>query len=68
MLPLSIKKLINHFNGLPGIGQKTAERLVFYLIKQNKETLTDFANTLIHITDNIKNCEQCGQITEKKNM
>ncbi|MBU4482157.1 recombination mediator RecR [Candidatus Parcubacteria bacterium] len=66
MPPKSIQKLITHFNNLPGIGQKTAERLVFYLLKKDKNTLTDFANTLLHIKDNIKNCAQCGQITEQK--
>ncbi len=62
--PTSINNLIQHFNNLPGIGQKTAERLVFYLLKKDKNTLADFANTLSHIKDNIKNCNQCGQITE----
>jgi len=66
MLPSSIKKLITHFNNLPGIGQKTAERLVFYLLKKDKNTLTDFANTLLRIKDNIKNCKNCGQITEQE--
>lgn len=64
--PPSINNLIQHFNNLPGIGQKTAERLVFYLLKKDKNTLADFANTLSHIKDNIKNCNQCGQITEKE--
>ena len=63
-MPLIIQKLIKHFNSLPGIGQKTAERLVFYLLKQDKKKLSDFADILLHIKDNIKNCRQCGQITE----
>ncbi len=64
MLPTSIENLIQHFSSLPNIGQKTAERLVFYLLKKDKKTLSDFANTLLHIKDNIKNCSQCGQISE----
>ncbi len=63
-MPAIIQKLINHFNALPGIGQKTAERFVFYLLKQDKKKLSDFADTLLHIKDNIKNCKQCGQISE----
>lgn len=63
-LPKSIQQLITHFSDLPGIGPKTAERLVFYLLKSDKNYLADFGNTLLHIGDNIKKCELCGQITE----
>ena len=64
MLPDSIQQLIHHFSKLPGVGPKTAERLVFYWLKQDKKNLADFGNTLLHIKDNIKNCSLCGQITE----
>jgi len=64
--PQSIQNLINHFAKLPGIGPKTAERLVFYLLKQDKNNLTEFGHTLLHVRDNIKICEECGQITEEK--
>lgn len=64
-LPLTIKNLINHFSSLPGIGNKTAERLVFYLLKQDKNFLASFAENLLHVKDNIKICSLCGQIAEK---
>ncbi|HPA25935.1 MAG TPA: recombination mediator RecR [bacterium] len=64
-LPPTIKNLINHFSALPGIGNKTAERLVFYLLKQNKIFLTDFGNNILHIKDQIKNCTLCGQFSEQ---
>ena len=64
MLPKSIQQLITHFSALPGIGPKSAERFVFYLLKQDKKNPADFGNTLLRIKDNIKNCELCGQITE----
>lgn len=51
---------------LPGIGRKTAERLVFYLLKQNKNFLNDFATNLLHVKDNIKNCSLCGQFCEQE--
>ena len=62
--PASIQSLINHFSNLPGIGPKTAERLVFYLLKQDSKTLADFSQTLSHIKDNIKKCSICGNLTD----
>jgi len=64
-LPSSIKNLITHFSSLPGIGEKTAERLVFYLLKQDKNFLSTFAENILHIKDKIKNCEICGSLTEQ---
>jgi len=64
--PQSTQKLIEHFSTLPGIGPKTAERLVFYLLKQDKENLTGFGHTILHIRDNVQICEQCGNISEDK--
>lgn len=65
-LPSSVQKLINHFSSLPGLGPKTAQRLVFYLLKQERKKIGDFAESLLHIKDNIKNCTLCGQITTQE--
>ena len=64
--PNSIKQLISHFSSLPGIGPKTAERLVFYLLKSDKNSLTEFGHTILQVRDNIQICEQCGLISENK--
>ena len=64
-LPISIRNLINHFSSLPGLGQKTSERLVFYLLKQDKNFLASFAENLLRIKDNVKNCALCGSLTEQ---
>src|SRR3989339_513866 len=64
-LPSSIRNLINHFSSLPGLGQKTSERLVFYLLKQDKNFLASFAENLLRIKDNVKNCALCGSLTEQ---
>jgi len=63
-LPQSVKILINYFAKLPGIGPKTAERLVFYLIKQDKNLLHGFAQSIIHVKDRVTRCQECGQISE----
>ena len=57
MYPKNIKDLMECFELLPGIGEKTAERLSFSLINFDKDKLTEFADSIIGIRDNIKNCK-----------
>jgi recombination protein RecR len=63
--PSSIQNLIDEFNKLPGIGPKTAEKLVFYLLKQSKTELSSFAQALEHVKDRITICSLCQNIAEK---
>ena len=52
MYPNSIKNIIDCFKDLPGIGEKTAERLAFSLINFSKEKLTSFSDSIIDVRDN----------------
>lgn len=65
MYPNSIKNLIDCFKDLPGIGEKTAERLAFSLLDFDKDKLTCFSDSICKIRDNIKYCSICGNLTEK---
>ncbi len=59
--PLIVQSLINNFSALPGIGQKTAERLVYYLLKNSKqEQLAAFGKNLTALKNEIKVCPVCG--------
>jgi len=62
--PKIIQNLIDQFNKLPGIGPKTSERLVFYLLKQNKQELKEFAQALNVSAENITVCSQCFNFSE----
>lgn len=62
--PTGIKNLIESFKNLPGIGDKTAERLTFALVNFDKSLLTDFANAIIDVRDNISRCEVCNNLCE----
>ena len=64
MLPKSIQNLIDKFSKLPSVGTRQAARFVFYLIKQPKNELEEFAKAIFGITKNIKNCSLCFRITE----
>jgi len=62
--PPSIKELIDQFTRLPGVGPKTAERLVFYLLRQPKADLSKFGLALEHLKDKIISCNQCHNFAE----
>lgn len=64
MYPDSLKKLIDSFRNLPGIGCKTAERLAFSMIDFDKSRLTDFSDAICSIRDNICRCSLCGNISD----
>lgn len=64
MYPKCIRNVIDCFKDLPGIGEKTAERLAFSLIDFSKENLTSFSDAIIDIRDKITTCEICGNIAD----
>lgn len=49
---------------MPGIGRKTALRLTYYLLKQSKEQSRRLAESLLTLSDRIKPCERCFNLTE----
>ncbi|PIV62777.1 MAG: recombination protein RecR [Bacteroidetes bacterium CG02_land_8_20_14_3_00_31_25] len=59
-----LEKAVNEFSKLPGIGNKTAFRLVMHLLKQGKSTVSEFANSLITLSEEIKYCKQCHNISD----
>ena len=64
-LPSSAIKLIDNFSKLPGIGRKTAQRLVFHLLSEKANLSFDLSNALQAIKNEIINCKICHGITEK---
>ena len=63
--PESIVNLKESFQKLPGIGEKSAERLAFSVIDMELEDVEIFKEALDSVKKNIKNCEVCNHITEK---
>ena len=64
-LPTSVENLISEFAKLPGIGYKSAQRVVFYLIKASKEDIKDFSAALDKIKTEVKFCSTCQNLTEE---
>ena len=64
MLPDSLKNLIEAFKYLPGIGEKTAERLTFAVLELDEEQVEFFSDSLLDVFKNIKKCKICNTLTE----
>lgn len=62
--PKEFNKLIDFYKSLPGIGEKTAERLAFSTLEMKEEKLNDFANVISNIKNSIKRCSICGNISD----
>jgi len=63
-LPKSVVRLIEQFERLPGIGPKSAQRLVFYLLHNPEEQIQEFASRLKAIKTETTLCSTCHQVTE----
>lgn len=62
--PQAIQNLIDRLSGLPSVGPKTAERYVFYLLRQSDEKLKDLAAAISELKDKTTVCHICGAIAE----
>ncbi|MBQ7104679.1 MAG: recombination protein RecR [Bacilli bacterium] len=64
MYPNSLKNLIESFKLLPGIGEKTAERLAFFMMDIDEEKADFFVESINEVKTKIKKCPICSNITE----
>lgn len=60
----SIAKLIDAFRLLPGVGEKSATRLAFYVINMPKEEVKSMADALVEARENVRFCKMCQTITD----
>lgn len=65
-LPLSLRKLTEHFASLPGIGKKTAQRLAFHVLDMPIEQAKSFADSIVEAKNTIHNCKVCQNFTDKE--
>lgn len=64
-LPSSLlENAVAQFAKLPGIGKKTALRLVLHLLKQDTEDVTMFGDTIKKMRSEIKFCQRCHNISD----
>ncbi len=63
--PRVLSDLINSFKKLPGIGEKSAERLALSILDFTEDEVNSFASSLIDSRKKLHKCEVCGHITDK---
>lgn len=63
-LPKSVSKLINELSKLPGIGPKTASRLVFYLIKNPNLDVKELGEAFLNLKKDLVYCNICSNIAD----
>ena len=61
-----INKLIEELAALPGIGNKSAQRLAFYLINMPQDKVNRLANTIIEAKANVRYCKECFTLTDRE--
>lgn len=59
-----LERAVNEFAKLPGIGAKTAMRLVLHLLRQDKEAVENFGHSLITLKNEVKYCSECHNISD----
>jgi recombination protein RecR len=63
---MAMEKAISELSKLPGIGRKSAQRLVFFLLKQSQSEVHELADSLRAIKERVKFCSICYNITESE--
>ncbi|MBI2038285.1 MAG: recombination protein RecR [Candidatus Magasanikbacteria bacterium] len=64
MYSKSIQNLIDAFRKLPSVGQRTAERFVFHLLKSGKKEVGEITISLKELIENVKSCETCWDFSD----
>lgn len=65
MYPESLQDLIEAFKLLPGIGEKTAERLSFFMLNIDDEKAQFFSEAILNAKAKLHKCPTCSNITDK---
>ena len=61
-----IEDAVNEISHLPGIGKKTALRMVIHLLKQEKETTLHLSDALVKLRTEVKYCKTCHNISDNE--
>ena len=59
-----LENAVNEFSKLPGIGKKTALRLVLHLLKQNTSEVGHFSEVISRMRTEIKFCQRCSNVAD----
>ncbi len=60
----SVTRLVDELKRLPGVGQKTAQRMAFYLLRADREQALALADSIRDAKDKVRECSVCNNITD----
>jgi recombination protein RecR len=64
MISESVSKLIDEFAKLPGIGKKSAERLVYHVLRVHKNEALALSDAIRNVKETVRYCTACYNLTE----
>jgi recombination protein RecR len=62
-MPDSFARLVALWGKFPGVGEKTARRMVFFMLEQDKEWARSLSESIIDLRGEVRSCSVCGNIT-----
>ncbi|MDZ4677745.1 MAG: recombination mediator RecR [Oligoflexia bacterium] len=62
----ALDRLIEELSRLPGLGEKTAQRLTFHILKSKKDIAEQLSAALLELKSQVKNCPQCFSFTDQE--
>lgn len=62
--PLSLRNLMECYKKLPGIGEKTAERLALATLTMDQELISLFSKSILDVKSKIRRCKKCNHLSE----
>jgi recombination protein RecR len=66
VLSPSVQNLVAQLTRLPGVGQRTAQRLAFHLLRASKEEALALAAAITDVKERVRFCRECGNLTEEE--
>jgi recombination protein RecR len=61
----AVENLVSQLTRLPGVGQRTAQRLAFHLLRVPKDEAAALAGAIADVKERVRFCSECGNLTEE---
>jgi recombination protein RecR len=66
MFSPSVENLVAQLTRLPGIGQRTAQRLAFHILQRGSDEALALSSAIVEVKERVRFCIECGNLTEEE--